>query len=164
VTGSQAKIGSRAIRGAARRLMESGAAGDEPLRRAGAVGEPIPVLTADRRHHSWFVPVTVGDRLVAFFQLLPDATLMRFSTFARQPGRFDGCPPAVQWIDPASVAARAESARRADETAGEPFLSFDRTPDRIAWAVPFTDSTGVTRVVYVAGESVYEAQRDGTIG
>jgi hypothetical protein len=164
VTGPQAKSGPEAIRATARHLLACGAAGDEPLRRAAAVGEPIPVLGADRRHHSWFVPVTVGDRLVAFFQLLPDSTLMRFSSFVRQPGRFDGCPPADQWIDPEGIAARAEPARSVGETAGEPFLSFDRTPDRIAWAVPLAAPTGATRIVYVAGESVYEGAPEGTIG
>ena len=164
MTGSQAKSGPEAIRATARYLLDGGAAGDEPLRRAAAVGQPIPVLGADRRHHSWFVPVTIADRLVAFFQLLPDSTLMRFSSFARQTGRFDGCPPAAQWTDPASIAARAESVRSPGETAGEPFLSFDRTPDRIAWAVPLAAPTGATRIVYVAGESVYEGAPEDTIG
>lgn len=68
---------------------------------------------------------------MAFFQFLPDSTLMRFSSFYRRPGEFDGCPAASDWLDRDQIKARAAEQRQMDETTGEPFLTYDRTSDRL---------------------------------
>jgi hypothetical protein len=36
--------------------------------------------------------------------------------------------------------------------------TIDRSPDRLVWAVPFTDERGNTRLVYVVGETAYTPQ------
>ena len=152
------------IRQSALQLLVSGSAGDEPLRRAATVGHAFPVLASGSELHSWFVPVTVGDRLVAFFQFLPDGTLMRFSSFQRKPGEYERCPVAADWIDLDRIQTRAAAQRREDESARAPFLTYDRTPDRLVWAVPLANSRGETRLIYVAGEAVYAPPEGNTFG
>lgn len=148
----------------ARQLLESGSIGDEPMRHSAIVLIPLPVLAPGGALHSWFVPITVGDRLVAFFQFLPDGTLMRFSSFHRRPGEFADCPVAADWLDQCRIQARAEIQCQKNETSGEPFLTYDRTPDRLVWAVPLTRAGGEVRHIYVAGETVYAPTPEGTFG
>ncbi len=148
----------------ARELLREGSVGDAPLRRSANVLPALPVRAPGGRLHSFFVPVTVGDRLAAFFQFLPDGTLMRFSSFQRRPGDFGGCPAAADWLELNRIQARAEDQRRMGETTREPFLTYDRAPDRIVWAVPLTQPGGDVRYVYVAGEAVYEPPPAGTFG
>jgi hypothetical protein len=148
----------------AQKLLTSGGVGDEALRRSAAVLPALPVLGPGGGLHSWFVPVTVGDRLAAFFQFLPDGAFMRFSSFQRRPGDLAGCPAADDWLDSGRIQARAEVQRQADETSGEPFLTYDRTPDRLVWAVPLTQAGGQARLIYVAGETVYTPPPGGTFG
>jgi len=149
---------------AARQLLASGSVGDEPLRQSGTVDRALPVRESGGELHSWFVPITVGDRLAAFFQFLPDGTLMRFSSFQRRPGEYAGCPALADWVDADRIQARAAEQLPPDETPGEPFLTFDRTPDRLVWGVPLSNKRGDVRLVYVVGETVYEPPPGGTYG
>jgi hypothetical protein len=163
VSNQPPKAGNEArIAQLARQLLTAGAVGDESLRRSATVLPALPVLAPDGTLHSWFVPITMRDRLAAFFQLLPDGTLMRFSSFQRRPGEFTDCPFAADWLDLYRIKARAEVQRRMDETAGEPFLTYDRSPDRLVWAVPLTQAGGEVRHVYVVGETVYAPPPEGT--
>ena len=54
------------------------------------------------------------------------------------------------------VLSRARERSGADLEFGQPFLSFDMNPDRIAWVVPATGPDGTGRRVFVAGEAVFE--------
>ena len=146
------------IREAARRLVASGAVGDDRARRPGAVRTPVPVRAPSGELSSWFVPVAAdGDRLAAFLQLAPDGTLMRFSTF-------DTPPPAADWLDAKTILRRARAAQRPGETPGRPFLTYDRNRDRLAWGVIFTDARGAERLVFVAGDAVYSPPAGGGVG
>ena len=148
----------------ARVLLAKGIIGDAPLRRSGTVVQALPVLMVGGTLHSWWVPVTVGDRLTAFLQFLPDRTLMRFSLFQRQSGEFADCPVAADWLDPRRIQTRAQALRRSDEAISEPFLTYDKTPDRLVWAVPLRQADGRVRHVYVAGETVYVPPPGGAFG
>jgi hypothetical protein len=148
---------------AARQMLARGTVGDEPLQTSATVGHAIPVCGSNRELHSWFVPLTVGDRLAAFFQFLPDQTLMRFSSFQRRPGDCSGCPPVTDWTDPERIRNLAATQVQANETIGEPFLSYDRTPDRLVWAVPISHEGG-ERLVYVVGQTVYTPPAGDTFG
>jgi hypothetical protein len=148
----------------ARQLLASGGVGDDLLRRSATALRPFPVFAPAGGLHSWFVPLKVGDLLAAFFQFMPDGTLMRFSSFQRRPGEFAGCPAAADWLDPDRIRARAKVQGRRDETTGEPFITYDRTPDRLVWAVPLIQAGGKVRHVYVAGETVYAPPLGGTFG
>lgn len=127
------------------------------VRREGKVAEAIAIRTPDGTLHSWFVAVTVNDRIVGFFQLLPDLTPIRWSTFQRREDSLAACPPAAHWLDRAAIRDRAAALAGGDETAGPPALSYDRVPDRIAWAVPLVSADGATRTVFVAGAAVWPA-------
>lgn len=128
------------------------------VRREGEVAEAIPIATPDGALHSWFAAVTANDRIVGFFQLLPDLTPIRWSTFQRREDSLAACPPAALWLDRAAIRDRAAALARGDETAGPPALSYDRVPDRIAWAVPLVSANGATRTVFVAGAAVWPAE------
>ena len=91
------------------------------------------------------MPLTVGGRIAGFFQLLPDHTLLRHSTFQRHDDSLDGCPPAASWLDRAAILSRLDEKKRPDETVAPLFLSSDRTPDRLAWAAVLTTARGTTR-------------------
>lgn len=116
---------------------------DEPA----LLGTPIAVRDASGTVSSWFVPLVAGDRLTGFVELLPDLTHRRTSRFADP-------PPASSWLDPAAIGDRASTAMAPGETAGDPYLSFDGAPDRIAWAVPVHSGDG-DRLVFVAGDAVW---------
>jgi hypothetical protein len=152
------------IRANAKNLLRSGTIGSAQVVESGRIETPIEVQAPDGRLHSWFVPVTVGNQLVGFFQFLPDGTLMRFSSFQRRAGELTGCPAAADWLDPNRIQARAEIQRQPDETSSKPFLTYDRAPDRLVWAVPLTNARGEVRLVYVVGETVYVPPSEGTYG
>jgi hypothetical protein len=102
------------------------ALGDERSRSA-AIGEPLLVRAPDGSPESWFVPLVDGTELVGFVQLGLDLALRRISSLPA---------PAASWLDPAVVVRVARRVARDDERLGEPVLSYDSSPDRLAWAVP----------------------------
>ncbi len=155
-------VGARSILTLAENMLRSGRIGNPLIGASGHVEDPIAVQAPDSRIHSWFVPVTVGTQLAGFFQFLPDGTFSRFSSFQRRPGDLAGCPPAADWLDLNRIRERAEVKRRADEGSGQPFLTYDRTPDHVVWAVPLKGARGDVRLVYVAGGTVYEPPPEDT--
>jgi len=144
------------IRDCAENLLSSGKFGGTLVRQSGHVGMPIAVNGPDQKIHSWFVPITVGSYLAGFFQFLPDSTFMRFSSFQRHPGELVGCPTAADWLNTKRIQSRAQAYSQMEETSGKPFLTYDRSPDRLVWAVPLENPSGEVRLVYVAGSTVYE--------
>jgi hypothetical protein len=146
----------RALERAAQ-LWPGAMAEDELVEREGRLSEPLPVTKPDGSLESWFVGVTVGDKLAGFLQLLPDLTFVRYSSFQRQPGTVEGCPEAADWLDPGRISRRAASRLRSDESAGRPRLTYDATPSRVVWAVPVESRDGSRRELLVAGDFVYEA-------
>ncbi len=143
------------IRAQAQNLLRSSMIKSALVVASGRIEMPIAVQGPDGQLHSWFVPVTVGNRLAGFFQFLPDGTFMRFSSFQRRSGDLAGCPAAADWLDPSRIQTRAEVQRQPDETSSKPFLTYDRSPDRLVWAVPLTNARGEVRLVYVVGQTVY---------
>jgi hypothetical protein len=143
-------------------LLANGSLGDESLSKSATVGCALPVLAPEGELHSWFVPVTMSDKLVAFFQFLPNGVLMRFSSFQRKPGEIDSCPKAEDWLNMDKIQANAAIQRQENETIGKPVLTYDRVPDRLAWVVPLTNERGEVRYVYVAGETVYTSPSEET--
>jgi len=151
------KLTAQDIARQARRLLHQGAAQDASVTQRGKVLLPLPVLTPRHVLESWFVGVAIGDRLAGFFQFSPELVLRRYSTFLSRLDALDACPLAAAWVDVETVRARAQSLLQPGEKAGTPYLSYDGSPDRLAWAVPITTSSGDQRLVYVAGDYVYPA-------
>ena len=152
------------VRRKAQRLLATGPFGDELVYLSGEVGQPVPVVDPRGQLHSWFVPVTVGSKLASFMELMPDLTLARYSTFQREPRTLNGCPDADLWLDKQAIRLRAHSKTRPGEQVGAMVLTFDGTPQRLAWAVTVTDRAGKTRTIFVRGEEVYdrESQKETT--
>jgi len=128
---------------------------DQLVRERGTVGAPIPIEHPERDAASgpvgWFIPVTIDDLLAGFFVFDPDGALRRWSTFQRHSGDLTGCPTAVSWTSASAIVRTARQAGVPGDP-DEPYLSYDRVPDRIAWIVPFP-----TAAVYVAGAAYWTA-------
>lgn len=124
----------------------------------GSVLEPLPVRTPDGLEIAgWFVGIAAGDRLAGFLQLAADRTFRRYSSFQRHPPALEGTPPVADWLDQKRILERARSRAEPGERLAEPFLAFDQSPDRLAWAVKATDPEGRESTIYVAGEYAYRA-------
>lgn len=120
---------------------------DDARSRTATVGEPLIVHAADGSPESWFVPLVDGDELVAFVHLGLELELRRSSSLGA---------PAASWLDRHTIrrtAARAVSVADAQRL-GEPMLSFDASPDRLAWMVPIGDGEAT---IFVAGDHAWLA-------
>jgi len=146
---------------AARKMLQAGAMADAWTRKNGEVRLAVPVESPRGVLRSWFVPVVYKNRLLGFFELTPEFVVRRYSTFQRREGQMEGCPTAAAWLDPATIRRRASSLLHAGETTGEPYLTYDTLPSRLAWAVPVALRAGRERIVFVAGEAAFEARSPG---
>ena len=126
------------------------------VRRLGKVQEPVPIRTPDGKEIvSWFVAITVADKIASFMQFDNSGTLIRYSSFQRQRSSLEGCPKSNVWLSasyPRKLAKRELGAR---ERIVATFLSYHQNPQRIAWVVKSRDEDGRTRTIYVAGDSVF---------
>ena len=141
----------------ARNLLRGGMFGSILVAASGRAETPVAVQTPEGRLHSWFVPVTVGNQLAGYFQFLPDLTVMGYSSFQRKDDSLNGCPVAESWTDPDTIRGLAGTLAGPGETAGTPYLTYDRAPSRLAWGVPLTSPAGTKRTVLVAGQAVWES-------
>jgi hypothetical protein len=145
-------------------LLHHGVSEDDVLQKSGLITGAYPVYSPDHDMNSWFVPVTIGDRLAAFFQFLSDGTFLRFSSFQYKPGNFNDCPAAADWLEPKKILKICESQLKIDEKTGDPYLTYDRSPDRIVWGVPVISEAGEKRLLFVINNTVYEPPANNTIG
>lgn len=150
-----------AVRAQARALLRDEGSAYSTLARSGEVGAPIQVHAPNGQMHSWFVPLTVGDRLAGFWEFLPDSSLLRYSSFQRREDSVDSCPAASAWVDVEVIRRHAQASARTGEVAGVPRLTYDRVPARLAWEVPLTAGRALVRRLFVAGQSVWEAAPAG---
>lgn len=110
----------------------------------------VRITALDGAPAGWLVALVIGERLIGFAQFDEALRFRRYSSFA---GRE---PPAGDWLESSVVLSRAREGTGADLDFGEPFLSFDVSPDRIAWVVPAMGPDGTGRRVFVAGDEVFE--------
>ena len=139
----------------ARQLLDRGSFGDQQVRRSATIAEPLLVVGPEREPHSWLVALTIAERLVAVFQFLLDGTVMRYSSYQRRPDDLTHCPLAREWLDADVASAHVRAKARPDEEVDDVWLTFDRNPDRVVWAVRLRGSGG-DRTLFVAGTSIYE--------
>ena len=132
--------------------------GVEPLvRRHGRVGHPIPVEHPRGVVTHWFVPVAVEGRLAAYFLFDATPQLQSYSSFLRRPDSVEGAPDLGSWTEAERVSKVAAGAAHGRKL-GEPFLTYDGVPSRLAWAVPLDSGGG--GVVFVAGDFAYSKPLD----
>lgn len=136
-------------------LFGRGIARDELIREKGNLLPAIAIHAPDGEVHGWFVPVVAGEKLLAFMQFDQHAVFERFSSFMHGPGDIASCPEKAGWVDPAAIRKLAESHLKPGEEIAEPFLTYDRHPDRLVWAVPRSSRRGPAGFIYVAGSYVY---------
>jgi hypothetical protein len=114
----------------------------------------MPVRTLAGAFDHWYVPVLSGTRLVAFLRFTAHGELRGLSSFVRTPADLESSPIADDWTNPVTVRHRAETLKQEGEAVGDPFLSFDGAPDRLAWAVPLISGTK-RRWIFVAGKAAW---------
>jgi len=114
----------------------------------------LQVRALDGVAHHWLVAATRGDRLLGWARFTASHVLTGVSFLPHRPGQPGEFPPAADWLDADTVRARAAALAGPGETAGTPMLSFDDSPDRLAWAVPLRRDGG-RRWVFVAGEAAW---------
>jgi hypothetical protein len=132
--------------------------GLEPLvRRHGKVGRPIQVERPRGVVTHWFVPVALEGRLAGYFLFDANSQMHTYSSFLRRPASIEGTPDLASWTDAERVSKVAAGATRGRRL-GEPFLTYDGVPSRLAWAVPFDSDDG--GAVYVAGDFAYSKPHD----
>lgn len=107
---------------------------------AARVLAPIPVRTADGGLESWFVPVAVGDELIAYVRVGRGGP--SYSVLGRP-------QPLAVWIDEGEVRRIVEQAGYRPR--GTLYLGYDGVPSRLAWVVPLADGGAA----YVAGGAVW---------
>jgi hypothetical protein len=81
---------------------------------------------------------------------------MRISSFQHHPHEYESCPDVADWTDPRLIASRAASIAKPGEQLSDPVLTYDRSPDRLAWKVEARHPGGSTRRLFVAGTAAYE--------
>jgi len=155
------EAGARAARERALALRAAGLGAPAPGPAAGPaagpahgqeIGEAVPVRSPAGEPAGWFVPVLTGDRLVGFYQLTADLRADRYSTLG-------ATVAAARWTDPAAVLATARPHLVPGEEPGEPFLSYDRGPSRLAWIVPVRGRAGDHSALYVAGDACWRGPK-----
>ncbi|MCP4304782.1 MAG: hypothetical protein GY788_07905 [bacterium] len=145
-----------AVRRLAAEFVQTMRVSGEGITSSGRIGEPIRIIGPTGAPHGWFVPITDGEVLTGFVELEVDRQVRRSSTFQRRPGSLAGCPAAASWLDTDTIRRRAEAVLRPGDATRAPYLSYDRVPDRLAWAVSVVSADGGERTVYVAGEVAWE--------
>ena len=132
--------------------------GVEPLARGqGKVGRPIPVEHPRGVVTHWFVPVAVDRSLAGYFLFDASRHLQSYSSLLRHRDTVEGAPDLGSWTNAERVSEVASGAAGGRKL-GEPYLTYDGVPSRLAWAVPL-DSEGKS-VVYVAGDFAYTRPLD----
>lgn len=141
-------------------LLRTGITNDPALEERGTVHDPLPGYDQDDNLPCWFIGITVENKIAGFIVLGTDLRMKRYWTFQREKGTFNGCPDADDWLNPDNVVARARTKAHPGAVLTPPYLTFDKTSDRVVWAV---DETGpVRKTVYVAGDYVYFAERSAS--
>ena len=112
--------------------------------------QAVQVTTPEGEPAGWFVALVIDDRLIGFAQLDEALRFRRYSSFAGAE------PKARDWLESSVVLSRARKQAGANLDLGQPFLSFDTSPDRIAWVVPAIGPDGTGRRLFVAGTEVFE--------
>ena len=149
------KIPAEAVHESAVRLFESGIAHDALIQKLGKIGPAIAIVSPDGELDSWFVAITVGEKLAGFLQLDRSLRLLRYSTYQRRPGSVDDCPLASTWLDITAISERARTKADPHDRLSTPVLSYDANPSRIAWLVKATAPDRRPKTIFIAGEFAY---------
>jgi hypothetical protein len=121
------------------------------------VEKPIPIAEPSGGIHSWFVALTADKSLIGFMQIDSSLSLLRYSSFQRDPNSLQGCPEADTWLNPKRILTLAKTKADKGDSLSDPILTYDQNPSRIVWSIIARKTNGKTNTIYVAGEYVYVA-------
>lgn len=141
-------------------LFKSGIVENTMVNANGNVEMPIRIFSPERKPVSWFVGVTMKNKLVGFMQFNTELGLMRYSTFLHQSSTLDDCPLAKVWLDSKTILDLAKKRASLGEELMEPVLSYDKSPTRIAWTVKVKEKGRKVGTIFVAGKYVYKVLGD----
>ena len=108
----------------------------------GNVQIPIPIYDVEGKIVSWFVGVTIRDRIVSFLQFDKNLRTMRYSTFLNKDSYVESCPKAFTWLDPKYIQEQARKKASPDDKLMQPFMTYDGSLSRIVWAVKVSRKAG----------------------
>lgn len=132
-----------------------------PFGVAAAPGAPLMIRASSGSADGWFVPLLAGERLLGYLRFTADGSRRGLSSFQRRPGDLASCPLAADWLDPERITARAREHAAPGASAAAPVLSFDGSPERLAWRVDFSDPNGRRFAVCVAGTVAWRCAAAG---
>lgn len=112
-------------------------------------GAALTIRSPSGAPDGWWVPLLAGDRLVGYLRFTAGGERRGLSSFA-QPH-----PLAADWLDAQRITACARTHAEPDAIASTPVLSYDGSPERLAWRVVFSASNGRRFAVCVAGTSAW---------
>ena len=121
----------------------------------GNVQMPIPIYDLEGRIVSWFVGVTIRDRIVSFLQFDKNLRIMRYSTFLNKDSYVESCPKAFTWLDPKYIEEQARKKASPDDKLMQPFMTYDGSLSRIVWAVKAREKQDRLKTIFVTGSYVY---------
>ena len=134
-------------------LFRTGITQDSLVERLGTVEKAIPIYGPGLNIVSYFVGITVKDKIVGFMQFNLKYRLMRYSTFQRHKGSLEGCPLAKSWLDSNYILSLAKTKISPCRELMTPYLTYDKEITRVVWAVKTRNEH--MRTIYVAGKYVY---------
>lgn len=130
--------------------------GNNPvINKYGKVQAPIPIYDLENKIVSWFVGITVRDRIVSFLQYDENINFIRYSEFLHKNESLERCPKAFTWLKPAYIKKLARTKVSPGYSLSTPFMTYDTNPSRIVWAVRASDNHNHKKTIFVAGTFVY---------
>jgi hypothetical protein len=141
----------------AERALASGQADDPVAVAEGRLLDPVRIRAPDGGAAGWIIPIGREDTLLGFVQVDESGRFRRYASLRRGTGAGEPAPKAADWLDTATILGRAATLVEPGETLGAPELSYDRSPDRLAWVVRAARTDGQFRTIYVAGTAVWES-------
>lgn len=136
-------------------LISSGRISYEVQQSFAQLMEPIQIQSLTGETSGWFIGLAVDEFLIGFIILTPRFEFLRYSSFLECVGNLEKCPKLADWIDPQRILERAGEVAKPDDQLDIPFLSYDQSMDRIAWAVKVIDAKGSRATIFVAGTFAY---------
>lgn len=127
------------------------------VRKQGRLSNPIPVYAPNSsKLVSWFVGITVNDKIASFLQLDEIGNLIRYSSFQRNKASLEGCPNAEAWLDSNYAVHKAKTLLGKKAVLRRSYMSYHQNITRLAWIVEASEKDGTEKTIYVSGSSVFE--------
>lgn len=130
------------------------------IAKSGKVQIPIPIYDVEGKIVSWFVGVTIRDRIVSFLQFDKNLRTMRHSTFLNKDSYVESCPKAFTWLDPKYIEEQARQKASPDDKLMQPFMTYDGSLSQIVWAVKTCENQDRVKTIFVTGSYVYLSRKE----